>query len=363
MKGGGIMKNKCKFSEKTYMYLEDQLDEQQKTELLEHIKSCDSCKEEFEILNRVQIEFKELEEAELPEGYHQKLHMKLVKALNKTDNKEKKSFISYMNKLLPAAAALLVVVVTVKGVSLYNAMTAKNQNLASSAGAQMASLSLNDARTTAQGFSELQEESKTMNTAEDSVQNKVDFTQRSFKSVEDSIKVNKNAVSGLNAGTVNMKSVMPANTVPTAKNKEEDALAGSQELKAKGAQDMKSTEIRFDSLAAETQSGIENPQNIVIQSQGKFKELWDSVYKNSLPAPSVPEVDFEKCTIIAVFMGQKPTGGYGINITKIEEYEKSIVVTIKETTPEEGSMLFQVLTSPMHIVKIAKTNKDIVFNK
>jgi len=371
MKGGEEMKDRCKFSEKIYMYIDNQLDEQQKAIMLEHMEKCNSCKEEFELFNVVQNEFKGMEEVKLPNGYHQKLHMKLVKAVNESNTETKRSYFGFMNKFVPIAAAMLLVFVTVKGVSVYNAMTAKNNCLASTAGAQMDSLSVNDSSMKSKQLSKLKEEPKAKNMPEDSLK----AEEMSEASVENSNekRAMTSSMAQMAPEAINSEDIKKADdSVASVKADKavpqqiKDNLSGtiingfSLNDKGKG---LKSGQTDFETVEMCTQSGVEKQQNIIIQGQEAFKGLWELTYKDVNPVPLMPEIDFEKYTVVAVFMGQKPTGGYGIEITKVEENEKNIVVTVKQTSPLEGSMVTEVLTSPAHIVKIKKTDKEIIFNK
>ncbi|TDS58867.1 protease complex subunit PrcB family protein [Myroides indicus] len=70
------------------------------------------------------------------------------------------------------------------------------------------------------------------------------------------------------------------------------------------------------------------------------------------------DIDFEREMIIAVFDEVKNHGGYSIDITKVEEHEKEILVTIERLHRGDLTAHF---TQPLHIVKISKINKPVVF--
>ena len=67
---------------------------------------------------------------------------------------------------------------------------------------------------------------------------------------------------------------------------------------------------------------------------------------------------------IAVFSGEKPTGGYSIKVTSIEDNEGATNVFVEETAPKQGDMVTQVITYPYTVVKAAGITSDIaIFNK
>ncbi|MGI5849880.1 MAG: protease complex subunit PrcB family protein [Christensenellales bacterium] len=60
----------------------------------------------------------------------------------------------------------------------------------------------------------------------------------------------------------------------------------------------------------------------------------------------------DKSQYLVVYAGEKPTEGYGIEITQIVDNNGMANVTIAETTPKKGDMVAQVLTYPMDIVRL-----------
>ena len=69
--------------------------------------------------------------------------------------------------------------------------------------------------------------------------------------------------------------------------------------------------------------------------------------------------DVQKSNFIVLNMGEKSTGGYNIGIDNIIETDKNIVITVKETNPEPGSMVTQAFTTPFCVVKI-NSKKEII---
>jgi hypothetical protein len=57
--------------------------------------------------------------------------------------------------------------------------------------------------------------------------------------------------------------------------------------------------------------------------------------------------------IVAVFQGQKNTGGYSIRISGIERRGDQLVVRATFSAPGPGAIVTQALTSPAHVVSIA----------
>lgn len=115
-------------------------------------------------------------------------------------------------------------------------------------------------------------------------------------------------------------------------------------------------ELKFKTINRGFNSNQAAQNNYVIKSE----EEWISILQKTnaeLPAP----VDFDDEMILAVFQGEKPTGGYNIEIRKIVENENTIEVLVSETSPGSKCMVTDALTSPFHIIRIQKSDKEVLF--
>ena len=92
--------------------------------------------------------------------------------------------------------------------------------------------------------------------------------------------------------------------------------------------------------------------SLVIKTEEQWKEVWERVHLLRLPRPELPKIDFQKEMVIAVFMGERSSGGYSIEIIKITKTAKEIVVVVKGKEPPPGSLRTMVLTQPFHIAVV-----------
>ena len=82
-----------------------------------------------------------------------------------------------------------------------------------------------------------------------------------------------------------------------------------------------------------------------------------------LPRPELPKIDFEKEMVVAIFMGERSSGGYEIEIINIIKTEKQIVIEVEEEEPPPESLRTMALTQPYHIVVIKRYTRPVVFSK
>lgn len=99
-------------------------------------------------------------------------------------------------------------------------------------------------------------------------------------------------------------------------------------------------------------------ENLVIKSE---KEWQAFLLKADASNQFNDLVEFSKSIIVVVIDAQKNTGGFSIEISKIKEEKSKLLINIESKGPKPTDMVTMSLTQPIHIVKIPKTKKDIVF--
>lgn len=121
-----------------------------------------------------------------------------------------------------------------------------------------------------------------------------------------------------------------------------EAIAHLQEVAA-GVKD-----IAFTSLSQRS-SNIHEAGTRVVTDAEAFRTLWQQ-HTSSFDTP--PSVDFATQSVVAVFAGEKPTGGYTASVISVKQLDKTLTVHFKVTAPAAGSSVTQVITYPAHIVSI-----------
>lgn len=115
-------------------------------------------------------------------------------------------------------------------------------------------------------------------------------------------------------------------------------------------------ELSFETIIKGANSNQKDAKNFVIKSQSEWMPVLQKT-DAELPAP----IDFSNDMLIAVFQGEKTTGGYDIEISKIIEKENVIEVSVIETFPDSECVVTNVFTSPFHIVKVQTYEKEVIF--
>jgi hypothetical protein len=112
-------------------------------------------------------------------------------------------------------------------------------------------------------------------------------------------------------------------------------------------------------IARETMSQVDQPLQAVAQSAAEWAALWRQ-HGGSTPLPAV---DFGSRTVVAVFMGSRPSAGFAVEITGTRKAGATLIVEYHERAPARGAITAQVITSPAHLVSIQKFAGPITFEK
>ena len=107
-------------------------------------------------------------------------------------------------------------------------------------------------------------------------------------------------------------------------------------------------------------SQVDAPRQVVVRTAEEWARLWSG---QSLDATTPPAVDFSKEMVVAVYLGSRPTAGYSVDIASVGEEGGKIVVKYRETKPQRGMMLAQIITSPFAVVAVPKAAGEVTFEK
>lgn len=119
--------------------------------------------------------------------------------------------------------------------------------------------------------------------------------------------------------------------------------------------------LPFATIDSGSNSGVSTRQGASIRDQAEWLSLWRRHSSNQHPSPPAPAVDFLSEMVVAVFSGERHSGGYAIRIDRIARADKKLVVMVSESNPAPGEMNMMRLTRPYHMVRLAKSSLPVVF--
>jgi len=103
----------------------------------------------------------------------------------------------------------------------------------------------------------------------------------------------------------------------------------------------------------------QSEDSIVIYTNDGWKKLWTRVIGTQVPI----QPDFSKNLAVAVFLGQRFTGGYDIKIHDPVIVQGKTVVVYEEIKPDKDAFVVQTRTTPYRVVIFEKLTPETVIKR
>src|SRR5262249_31590749 len=110
-------------------------------------------------------------------------------------------------------------------------------------------------------------------------------------------------------------------------------------------------------------SSIRGPLQTVIRNQDEWNAFWKR-HSFTDTNPMLAPIDFGREMVVGLFLGEKSTRGYEVEIVRVERRDSSLYFHYREESPPQGAVVTQALTQPFHLVRVAKyDNAQIIFRR
>lgn len=123
------------------------------------------------------------------------------------------------------------------------------------------------------------------------------------------------------------------------------------------------TRLRPEAFSFSYNSGLTEPQRLVVRDQATWQQTWDSIYRFSFPVPTLPAVDFAREMVIVAALGQKPTGGYSIFIDGATETANGVTINVRSVSPGGNCGVTAALTQPLDIARVTRREGAVSFSE
>jgi len=119
--------------------------------------------------------------------------------------------------------------------------------------------------------------------------------------------------------------------------------------------------VSFVPVGKGSYGGVSDRRFVVVKDEIEWKELWGEINGNVLPLPPLPEIDFSRQVLAAVFQGLKRSGGYSISVEAIIETGDRVTVSVREQEPGPQNLVTMALSSPWEVVAFPLPQKPVLF--
>lgn len=122
------------------------------------------------------------------------------------------------------------------------------------------------------------------------------------------------------------------------------------------AQQTFSQDLQLITLDRTTYGGVQTETRAVLTNWTEFQAFYAGA---GITPPVQPRVDFANEDVLVAAMGTRPSGGYGIEITRVTLMTGGFTgghafIEVTEGSPAPGQIVTMALTAPMHMVRVPK---------
>jgi hypothetical protein len=116
--------------------------------------------------------------------------------------------------------------------------------------------------------------------------------------------------------------------------------------------------LQLTDIAKGADSQISQSRRVAVKDDAAWQALWQEHAGSDKVRPTV---DFTKEMVLGAFAGEHLTAGYVVTIQNMQPRDNQILVNVREASPGPGGVTAQVLTTPFHLVRVPRQDKEIVF--
>lgn len=107
-----------------------------------------------------------------------------------------------------------------------------------------------------------------------------------------------------------------------------------------------------------------DPKLTLINDQQTLEQVYAQFQSNTLGAKHpVPNMNFERDTLLLIEMGEKPTGGYQVAYNyrqPIKQMKDHLAVTVNWLEPDANTITVQMVTSPCVLIRLPKGDYPVI---
>jgi len=100
--------------------------------------------------------------------------------------------------------------------------------------------------------------------------------------------------------------------------------------------------------------GFDSASYQLVTNEAQLLSLWNLAHSSQLTVPPVPRVDFQRETVVAIFLGTRSTGGYSVTVQQVSEENGELYLDVVLASPAPGAITTQALTSPWAMVRVQR---------
>lgn len=107
-------------------------------------------------------------------------------------------------------------------------------------------------------------------------------------------------------------------------------------------------------------SGLTFATRTVVDDAATFEKLWRQAFVSPGDTLPPPPVDWAREKVVFAGLGNRPSGGYVVNVSAAEQSGDELRITIETTSPGPNCMNAAVITQPVDVVTIPRPKPGVI---
>ncbi|MFZ4509310.1 MAG: protease complex subunit PrcB family protein, partial [Fimbriimonas sp.] len=121
-------------------------------------------------------------------------------------------------------------------------------------------------------------------------------------------------------------------------------------------------EIQWSALDSGPVSNVAQQGIRVFETEGDLQRFWTQTSRK-LPQAMPYRLDWNTEKAVAVFLGQRTSGGFEVYVQRIDRINASIArINAIERKPQQGRMTTQAITSPWVLIRVKRNAADFTLS-
>ena len=122
-------------------------------------------------------------------------------------------------------------------------------------------------------------------------------------------------------------------------------------------------DLSIEAIDEGAMGAVAEERREVITDAETLGARWSALYSHRSETPAAPVVDFEERVVVFASLGQRPTGGYRVELERaVYDEDRGVVeLTLREVKPGPSCMVQQVLTFPYLLAAVEAVDASYEF--
>jgi hypothetical protein len=114
-------------------------------------------------------------------------------------------------------------------------------------------------------------------------------------------------------------------------------------------------DLIWEPIASGTQAaGAQTVQFALITNTDELAAAWNRAHGSLLAIPPLPDIDFRREVVVAIFSDTKPSGGYDLRVTGATLEGRDLYLDLQQIAPPADAITTQALTTPWLMLRVLR---------